>query len=309
MGVRRRFSAARNSAILASALALLAAGCGGTAGKAGGSGQVQVVAAESFWGSIAAQLAGSRATVHSIIVNPAQDPHSYEPLPGDARALATAQLVVVNGIGYDTWAQRLLSANPAPGQSVLDVGQLLGLKTGENPHRWYHPVDVEAVANAIVLRLAGLQPKDRAYFEQRAAAFAQTGLAAYHALINRVRAHYAGVPVGASESMFALLAPSLGLRLLTPPSFMKAITEGTDVSAQDTIETQQQITSHQIKLWVYNVQNATSQVQRLTALARAHGIPVVTITETLSPASLSFEQWQVAQLNGLRRALAQTTGR
>ncbi len=313
--MRRRFSAALILPVLAAILALVVAGCGGTAGGTGGGagrgagGGLQIVAAESFWGSIASQLAGNRGTVHSVIVDPAQDPHSYEPVPADARALASAQFVIVNGIGYDTWAQRLLSANPAPGRVELDVGRLLGLTAGDNPHRWYSPADVEAVANAITLRLEQLQPKYGAHFRQRRAAFESTGLAGYHAAINGIRARYAGVPVGASESIFALLAPSLGLRLLTPPSFMKAITEGTDVSAQDTIQTQQQITAHQIKVWVYNAQNATPQIQRLNALARAQGIPVATITETLSPASATFQQWQVAELTQLRRALAQATGR
>ncbi|MGI8863163.1 MAG: metal ABC transporter solute-binding protein, Zn/Mn family [Solirubrobacteraceae bacterium] len=307
----RRFSAALTLPVLAAIPALLVTGCSGTADGTGGSqgGRLEIVAAESFWGSIASQLAGDRATVHSVIVDPAQDPHSYEPVPADARALATAQLVIVTGTGYDTWAQRLLSANPAPRRLELDVGQLLGLTTGDNPHRWYSPTDVEAVANAITSKLERLQPESRAYFSQRRSAVEHTALAAYHALINRIRARYAGMPVGASESIFALLAPSLGLRLLTPPSFMKAITEGTDVSARDTIQTQRQIAAHQIKVWVYNAQNATPQVQRLNALARAQGVPIATITETLSPASSSFQQWQVSELNALSRALATATGR
>jgi zinc/manganese transport system substrate-binding protein len=309
VGVRRRLSTLLMLPFAALAITLLLVGCGGTTSTSDGTGRLPVVAAESFWGSIASQLGGNRAAVRSIIVTPAQDPHSYEPLPGDARELATARLVVVNGIGYDTWAPRLLSANPDPGRSVLDVGRLLGLRTGDNPHRWYDPANVEAVANAITRRLQSLDPGARAYFAQQRAAFELTGLANYHALINRIRSHYTGVPVGASESIFALLAPSLGLKLLTPVSFMKATAEGTDVSAQDTIKTQRQIASHQIKVWVYNIQNATPEVQRLTALARAQGIPVVTITETLSPATTSFQQWQIAELNRLSQALAQATKR
>ncbi len=301
--------ALKRPAAAAAALALAVAGCGSAGSGAAGSGRLQIVAAESFWGNVAAQLAGNQGDVRSIIVDPAQDPHSYEPVPADARTLATAQLTIVNGIGYDTWAQRLLSANAAPGRRELDVGQLLGLKGGDNPHRWYDPANVDAVANAITRQLEMLRPASRAYFEQRRTTFEHIGLAGYHALIDRIRARYHDVPVGASESIFALLSPSLGLRLITPASFMKAITEGTDVSARDTIQTQQQITAHQIKVWIFNVQNSTPQVQRLTALARAHGIPVATITETLSPASSSFQQWQVAELNGISRALHQATGR
>ena len=270
---------------------------------------MRVVAVENFWGSIASQLAGSKASVQSIIVDPNQDPHSYEPKSADARAFATAQLVVVNGVGYDAWAPRLLEANPVSGRVVLTVGDLFGLKGGDNPHRWYDPADVEAVADAIAADLKRLDPADAATFDRRRQVFETRGLAEYHRLIAAIHARYAGVPVGASESIFALQAPALGLDLVTPVSFMTAISEGTDVSAQDTATVQRQLSQHQIKVWIYNAQNATPSIQRLNALARAQHIPIATVTETLTPAGASFERWQVAQLQGIERALHQATGR
>jgi zinc/manganese transport system substrate-binding protein len=288
------------------AVGCLVAGCGATvSGAASG----HVVAAENFWGSIATQLAGSKATVQSIIANPAEDPHSYEPTAADARVLATAQLAIVNGIGYDPWATRLLAANPASGRIVLTVGDLVGLGEGQNPHRWYAPADVEAVANAIAGDLKRLDPKDAAYYDRQLASFEGTRLEQYHQVIAAISERYAGVAVGASESIFALQAPALGLQLLTPPDFMKAISEGTDVSAQDAATVEQQITRHEIKVWVYNSQNATPEIQHLNALARQYGIPIATVTETLSPASDNFEQWQLAQLLGIQRALHRATGR
>jgi zinc/manganese transport system substrate-binding protein len=301
------------AALLAAAFTLLAAvlaGCGGssTSGPAA-SGPVTIVAAENFWGSIAGQLAGSKATVHSIIRDPAADPHSYQPTAADARTFATAKLALVNGVGYDPWAPKLLSANPVPGRMTLDVGKTLGLSSGDNPHRWYDPANVEAVANAVTADLKQLDPNDAAYFDRQHAAFASQRLQQYHQLISAIKARYTGVPVGASESIFALLAPSLGLKLVTPPSFMKAISEGTDVTAQDTATTQQQLATHQIKVWIYNSQNATPAIKRLNQLAGQNGIPITTVTETLTPATTSFEQWQVAQLQALQRALRQATGR
>jgi zinc/manganese transport system substrate-binding protein len=292
-------------------LPVLAAGCGGgTSTAAGGSGSsIQVVAAENFWGSIATQLAGTRAQVKSIIVDPAEDPHDYQPKAADARTLATAQLAIVNGVGYDPWAAKLLAANPAPGRMVLNVGSQFGLVTGDNPHRWYSPANVQAIAAKITADLKRLDPKHAAYYTQQAATFERQSLTQYHALIASIRHRYAGVPVGASESIFALQAPSLGLRLITPAGFTKAISEGTDVSAQDTITATRQISQRQIKVWIYNSQNATPQIQRLNALARAHGIPTATVTETLTPTSDNFEQWQSAQLQRLAAALHQATGR
>jgi len=292
---------------LALAGAAVIAGCGGisTASTNG----ISVVAAENFWGSIAAQIAGNEASVQSIITNPAQDPHSYEPTANDARVLATSQLAIVNGVGYDPWAPKLLAANPDSSRIVLDVGKVFGLHDGDNPHRWYDPADVDTVARTIATDLARLDPKHAGYYQRRLNTFDTAGLAQYHRLIAQINSRYKNVPVGASESIFALQAPALGLNLISPYSFMKANSEGTEVSAQDTITAQDQITRHQIKVWIYNSQNATPEIQQLNALARANHIPIATITETLTPATATFEQWQVAQLERIESALHQATGR
>ncbi|MFZ1997394.1 MAG: zinc ABC transporter substrate-binding protein [Solirubrobacteraceae bacterium] len=293
---------------LLAGLAVMVAGCTDpTVGTIGG--KVRVVAAENFWGSIARQLGGTHAQVQSLIVNPAQDPHSYEPTTSDARAMATAQLAIVNGVGYDPWAPRLLSANPVNGRVTLTVGSLLRLREGDNPHRWYDPADLTRVARAVAADLERLDPRHRLYFAQRLDQLEADGLADYHRLIAQIRRRYHGVPVGASESIFALQAPALGLDLITPPGFMKATSEGSEVTARDTITTERQLADHQVKVWVYNAQNVTPEIQRANRAARAAGVPVVTVTETLSPASDSFQQWQVAQLTRLQAALHRATGR
>jgi len=294
-------------AVLPVALAALLAACGST--NTAGSGGVQVVAAENFWGSIATQLAGTKASVRSIIVNPAQDPHSYEPNALDARTMATAGLAIVNGIGYDNWSSKLLAANPAPGRTVINVGNLLGLHEGDNPHRWYSPSDVAQVADAITAALKRRDPHDAGYFDSLRRNFDQRSLAQYHALIAQIKKQYSGTPVGASESIFAPLAGALGLRLLTPATFTKAISEGTDLSAQDKLVTERQVSSRQIKVWIYNSQNATPEIQHLNQLAHMAGIPVVTVTETLAPPNATFEQWQVEQLRRLELALQRTRAR
>jgi zinc/manganese transport system substrate-binding protein len=302
----RRACAAAGALILATGVAA----CGSSVGAASGSaGRIQVVAAENFWGSIASQLGAGKVSVRSIIVDPNTDPHSYEPTAADGVALARSQMAIVNGIGYDTWAQRLLDANASGSRRVLNVGNLLGLRAGDNPHQWYSPASVQRVIDQIVADYKHLDPSDSAYFDRRRAAFENQGLSEYRRLIAQIRARYAGVPVGYSESIFQPLGNALGLRLLTPYSFAKAVAEGSDVTAQDkqTVDTQAQ--KRQIKVWVYNSQNATPDVQRVNSLARAAGIPITTITETLAPASATFEQWQVAELRSLQSALHQATGR
>ncbi len=288
-----------------------AAGCGRSgapAGRAGARG-LTVVAAENFWGSIAEQLAGDRADVTSIVVNPGSDPHSYEPTAQDARTLAGAQLAIVNGIGYDNWAPKLLHASPSSERDVLNVGDVLGLHEGDNPHQWYSPSSVRRVIAAIVSAYDRLDPRDAAYFARREGEFQRNDLARYDALRRQIRARYAGVPVGYSESIFQPLGDDLGLRLLTPYSFAKAIAEGTDVTVQDKQAVDAQASGRRIAVWVFNSQNVTPDVQRVNELARARGIPVTTVTETLSPASDSFQQWQVAELEALAGALHEATGR
>ena len=271
--------------------------------------RLDVVAAESFWGSIAAQLGGDRVSVTSIVVSPDTDPHEYEPTASDARAVAASRLAIVNGIGYDNWASQLLAANPSSSRIVLDVGERLGLKVGDNPHQWYSPSSVKSVVNAVASSLTRADPAGRAYFAARRRRFVSKSLARYDALRAEIRKDFAGVAVGYSESIFQPLGLDLGLRLLTPSGFVKAIAEGTDVSASDTETVERQARDRAIKVWVFNSQNATPEVQRVNAIARASNIPIVTITETLAPATLDFEQWQDAELERLLAALRKATGR
>ncbi len=294
--------------IVAALGAPLLAGCGGSSSSSSSSGKLNVVAAEDFWGSIAEQLGGDRVQVTDIITNPAADPHDYEPTSEDARTMAGAQLAIVNGIGYDPWASKLLAANPSSGRTILTVGDLLGLKEGDNPHQWYSPASVQKVIGQITNDYKKADPGHASYFGAQQHRFETVGLARYHSLISQIRSRYTGTPVGASESIFAALAPSLGLKLLTPSGFLDAISEGTDPTPADKASTDSQIADRQIKVWVYNSQNATPDVQRLNDAAKAAGIPIATVTETMTPEGASFQAWQSRELEGLLAALAKAGG-
>ena len=264
---------------------------------------VSVVAAENFWGSIASQIGGVHAHVVSIITNPNTDPHSYEPTAQDARTLADGRFVIENGIGYDPWVPKLLAADESS-PAVLNVGDLLGIATGANPHRWYNPGDVQTVINQIVADYQKLDPANRAYFTQQRIRFDTVALGPYDTALDAIKARYAGTAVGASESIFSMLAPSLGLNVITPASFLKAISEGTDATAADRETIDQQIKQHRIRIYVYNRQNVTPDVQAQLQEVKAEHIPAATITETLSPASTTYQAWQTRQLRGIQAALA-----
>jgi zinc/manganese transport system substrate-binding protein len=309
VNARRSSAVAACMAMLFAAALLSACGRTGAPRDAGTAGRFEVVAAENFWGSIAAQLAGDRASVTSLIVDPDTDPHSYEPTAQDARTLAGAQMAIVNGIGYDNWAPKLLAASPLEGRVVLDVGDALALHAGDNPHQWYAPASVRRVVARIAAGYDRLDPRDAAYFAARRRVFERRGLARYDALRREIRRRYEGVAVGYSESIFQPLGEDLGLKLVTPYGFARAIAEGTDVTAQDKQTVDAQVRQRRIAIWVFNSQNVTPDVQRVNELARRSRIPIATVTETLSPASDSFQQWQVAELEGLARALHEATGR
>jgi zinc/manganese transport system substrate-binding protein len=301
--------------ITAVAIAALS-GCGGSSftssagagGGAGGGAVVNAAASINAWGSILAQLGGTHVHTTSIITNPDTDPHDYEPTPADGRTIADAQLFVENGIGYDDWAAKAVAASPDSGRTVINVGQLVSIPAGGNPHRWYSPGDVETVADAITADLKKIDPADAGYFDQQRTAFEQVGLAKYHAVIADIKAKYSGTPVGASESIFSPLSDALGLSLITPPSFLQAISEGSDPSAADKATIDAQISGKKLKVYVFNSQNSTPDVAAQVKAAKAQGIPVTAITETLTPAGATFQDWQTAQLTALEAALASATG-
>ncbi len=270
---------------------------------------VQVVSAENFWGSIASQVGGDHVKVTSIITNPNTDPHDYEPKPTDARVVANAQYVILNGAGYDAWGQKLLDANPVNGRKVLNVGDLVGKKEGDNPHLWYSPEYVMRVVDQVTADLKNLDQADAAYFDQQRQQFVSVGLKDYNDTINTIKQKYQGTPVGSTESIFTYLAQALGVNLTTPPKFMSAISEGQAPTASDKATFDQQITQKQIKILIFNSQNSTPDTNALKQKALSAGIPVVPITETLTPATATFQDWQVGQLKALQQALAKSTGK
>jgi zinc/manganese transport system substrate-binding protein len=263
---------------------------------------LNIVASENFWGSLVSQLAGKAGNVTSIVSDPNADPHNYESSSDDARAFATADYVLLNGAGYDSWANKLLSGNPNAKRKTTVVADALGKKEGDNPHFWYAPDYVATVTNRIEADLKALDPADSAYFDAQRAAFNQASKP-YWDRLAAIKAKFAGTPVGATESIFAYLATYLGLNLGSPPEFMQAVAEGNDPPAAIVGQFQDQISRKEIKVLVYNLQTATAVTSNIKKLAAQHDIASVGITETIQPPDASFEQWQEAQLEALQNAL------
>jgi zinc/manganese transport system substrate-binding protein len=221
--------------------------------------------------------------------------------------VADARYIIVNGAGYDPWADRLLRANLASGRKVLNVGDLTDNHEGNNPHLWYNPAYVTAVVARVRDDLKALDPANAAAYDQSTQDYLANGLKKYQSLITNIKTAYHGVPVGATESIFAEMAPALGLNLITPYSYLRAVSEGTDISAADEATVERQINQRQIKVLIYNSQNTPNNIQAVLKLAQAQHIPIVAITETLAPPTATFQDWQSDQLMALYGALEQAT--
>jgi zinc/manganese transport system substrate-binding protein len=283
-------------------VALAGTACG-TGGVGATPGVLNVVAGENFWGSLAVQLGGSKVSVHSVVTDPNADPHEYESSTADARAFAEADVVILNGAGYDDWGQKLLDANSSSHRSVLNIAQLLGRKPGDNPHFWYNPGYVLTVADKITAEYKAVDSADSSYFDQQRSAFT-AALKPYTDRIAEIKSKYAGTPIGSTESIFVYMAGALGLNLISPPDFMNAVAEGTDPPASAVATFHDQVAGKMIKVLVYNIQASSALTTNLKQLAQQQHIPSVGVTETLQPVGATFQAWQTVQLTTLEAALA-----
>ncbi len=284
----------------------LSTGTTGSAHVANGS-VIQVVAGENFWGSLVSQLGGNRTSVLSIVSDPNADPHEYEANTSDAQAIANAQFVIVNGVGYDDWAIQLIAASSSSNQVVLNVGNLNGVSvtggivTG-NPHMWYNPVYVNHSVAAMYSDLVSIQPSSATYFQANYAAL-NASLGRLYSSANAIRDKFAGTPVASTESILVYLANYTRLDLVSPPEFMKAIAEGNDPPTQSVVDFQCQLQTGKVSVLVYNEQTVTPITANMKTIAANSNTTVVGITETIQPPTYTFQEWMGAEYLQLYNAL------
>jgi zinc/manganese transport system substrate-binding protein len=261
---------------------------------------IRIVAAESVYGDIARQIAGDRAAVASIISNPDQDPHLFETTPRIARALADADIVVLNGAGYDPWAEKLLEAAPRPKRTAITVADLVNRKAGDNPHLWYDPPTAPALAKAVADALARADPAHAAEFASRLDKFL-TSLVPIQEKIAAIRAKYAGAPVTATEPVFGYMAAALGLDMRNE-RFQLSVMNDTEPSARDVAAFEDDLRARKVKVLFFNKQVADKLTRRLLDIARASHVNVVGISES-EPSGMTFQDWMRSQLEATEKAL------
>jgi zinc/manganese transport system substrate-binding protein len=275
----------------------------GSATSAGaGAPRIRVVAAENFWGDIAAQIGGRDVQVTSLITNPNADPHLFETNAQDAARLARAQVVIENGAAYDGWMGSLLTADGRNPRLVNAASVLHVSGSDPNPHLWYDLPRVPKVAAAIAAALTKVAHADASTFRQNLATF-DASLRPLDATLATIKKDFHNVSVAYTERVPGYLLADAHLDVKTPKGFAQAIEDGTDPGAADTVAMQQLLTNHDINVLLYNVQTVTSITSQMRTLALQHGIPVVGVSETMPANARSYQQWQESQLTSLLHAL------
>jgi zinc/manganese transport system substrate-binding protein len=264
-------------------------------------GTISIVAAENFYGDVAQQVAGSNATVASILRNPDQDPHLFEASPSVARLLSAATIVVYNGADYDPWMAKLLAASRSPNRGTVIVADLVHRKAGDNPHIWYDPPTMPAYAKALAALLAERDPGHKQDYQQRLDAFLAS-LQPMEAKIADLHSRFGGTAVTATEPVFGYMATALGLTMRNE-RFQLAVMNDTEPRVSDVAAFENDLRKHQVRLLFYNSQASSAAAQRLMKIAQQSKIPIVGVTET-QPQGKTYQDWMAGELDAVAQALA-----
>ncbi len=306
--------AARALRLIAGAASLLAlpacvAGCAGTVQSTAAGGAIVAVGAENQYANVIAQVGGRYVRVSAVESNPNTDPHTFEASPSVAETVGAARLVVQNGIGYDTYMERIESASGGVGSNssrrVIDVQKLLGLPDSTpNPHLWYKPQTMPAVARAVAADLSAIQPAHRAYFQANAEAFVGS-LTPWLRALARFAREYPDTPVATTEPVGDYMLEAAGTVNLTPFSLQADIMNGVDPAPQDVTLQNTLFATHRVKVFVYNQQVTDTVTQSFLQAAERAGVPVVGVYETMPAPGYDYQSWMLAEVRALRRAVVE----
>jgi zinc/manganese transport system substrate-binding protein len=285
------------------AVAVLLSGCGASS-IAARPGTIAAVGAENEYADVISQIGGKYVTVSAIESNPNTDPHTFEASPSVAEEVSAARLVVQNGVGYDSYMNKIESASPTSSRKVIDVQTLLGLPDSTpNPHLWYKPTTMPAVARALVADLSAIQPKHAAYFRANAQRF-DKALDPWYQAMAQFKAEYPNTPVATTEPVGDYMLQAAGTDNLTPFTLQADIMNGVDPAPQSVTLQNNLFSAHRVKVFVYNEQVTDSLTGSFLEQAKQYGIPVVGVYETMPVPGYSYQSWMLAEVKALQRAVA-----
>lgn len=292
----------RAAVALLLAASLLAA-CSSGVARRSSAGRLSVVAGESPWGSIAAAIGGEHVAVTSLLSAPGADPHEYQPTAEAAAAVATASVVIENGLGYDRFLERMLAQGSTGPRRVVVAAEVLGVdEPTANPHLWYAVERVPVVAASIEAALAAADPRHAASY-RRGLERLDAGLSGLDASVLAIRSAHRGAKVLVTERLADYLLAEAGLDIASPSAFARSVESGESPSAAATAQMRSELSSGRASALVLNAQVLSPAARSIRDLARSAGVPVVPMTETVQPVGSSYVSWQSRQVAALSRAL------
>jgi zinc/manganese transport system substrate-binding protein len=293
-----------------SALALLLLLVTGASAAFAGSarpGVISAIGAENEYANVLSQIGGKYVSVSSILNNPNTDPHTFEASPKVAKEVSQAELIVQNGVGYDGFMNDIESASPNPDRKVIVAQHVLGLPDNTpNPHLWYNPKTMPAVAKVMAADLSRLAPSHRAYFQAKLKAF-DTSLTPWFNAIAAFKAKYAGTPVATTEPVADYLLTAMGMKNLTPFVFQADIMNGVDPAPEDITLEDGFFTKHMVKVFAYNEQVIDSLTSSIRQTAQGAGVPVVGVYETMPTPGYDYQTWMLAEVTAIQAAVEHGT--
>ena len=289
-------------AVLGGCIGLALAACSSSSPST--SAKIVAVGAENEYANVIAQIGGTYVDATAVDSNPNTDPHTFEASAEVSQVVSSAELVVQNGLGYDSYMDHIEAATPSPSRKVIVVQHLLGLgDSTPNPHLWYDPNTMPQVARAVAADLSRLAPAHAAAFSANLASF-DASLHTWYQAIASAKASYGGTPVATTEPVADYLLQAMGLQNLTPFVFQADVMNGVDPSAQDVATERGLFTGDKVKVFVYNEQVTDSLTQSLASLSANQGIPVVGVYETMPTPGYDYQTWMVAEVRSIVKALA-----
>jgi zinc/manganese transport system substrate-binding protein len=304
-GSHRAAGSLWGTALAGAVAALIATGCtiSGATATASSATVINAIGAENEYANVLGQIGGRYVHVSSILNNPNTDPHTFEASPQIAQEVSSADLIVQNGVGYDSWITRIESASPNAKRKVIVVQKLLGLPDSTpNPHLWYDPATMPAVAKAMAADLSALQPAHKAYFQANLTKF-DSSLTPWLNAIAQFKATHPGTLAATTEPVADYLLTAMGIKNLTPFTFQADIMNGADPAPQDIALENGFFSKHMVKVFAYNQQVTSALTGSIRQNAISAGVPVVGVYETMPTPGYDYQSWMLAEVHAIEKAV------
>ena len=276
------------------------AACGSGRSSSEKNGTIEVVASVNQWGTVAKTLGGGNVNVTSIINSTNVDAHDYEPTTSDIAKLQKAQVIIVNGAGYDAWA---VKAAQSVNATIVNAAEVGGVNDGENPHVWFSADVRKAVAQAITEAYEQADAAKKSDFDKLNDQW-MTEEGNVEGKIAEVKQKSDGLAYAATESVASYLAEDMGLADATPSGYAQATANESEPTPTDIKQFTDALKAGEIKLLVVNTQEESELTGKITNAAKSANVPMVNLTEQMPEQYDSLTAWMESLVDAFSKAIA-----